>query len=107
MAGHRCRGQPNGHEGAVKLLHCGLPTTTAYGHTVGASSLHRRHPAQGREVVVELLLARDDVDVNLKDNYDWMPLSWAGGNGHEGVVKLLLTRDDIDLNSRDKCGLMP
>src|ERR1700722_2308065 len=50
----------------------------------------------GREAVVKLLLARDDVDADSKDSYSWTPLSWAAVGGHEAVLKLLLARDDID-----------
>ncbi|KAF8421775.1 ankyrin repeat-containing domain protein, partial [Tirmania nivea] len=37
----------------------------------------------GHEAVVRLLLERNDVDVNAKDNNGWSPLSWAAGHGHE------------------------
>ena len=40
-------------------------------------------------MVVRLLLARDDVDPDSKDNYGRTPLSRATANGHEAVVKLL------------------
>ncbi|KAH9224675.1 heterokaryon incompatibility protein-domain-containing protein [Leptodontidium sp. 2 PMI_412] len=40
--------------------------------------------------VVNLLLAKDSIDPDLKDNqYGRTPLSWAAENGHEAVVKLL------------------
>ncbi|KAF4958299.1 hypothetical protein FGADI_2465 [Fusarium gaditjirri] len=42
----------------------------------------------GNEALVKLLIVRDDVDVNIKVNYE-TPLSWAILNGHEAVVKLL------------------
>ncbi|KAJ9646983.1 hypothetical protein H2199_001969 [Coniosporium tulheliwenetii] len=61
----------------------------------------------GHEVVVKLLLARDDVDANLKDSYGRTPLSRAAAGGHEAVVKLLLARDDVDANSKDKEGRTP
>src|ERR1700722_4826478 len=54
---------------------------------------------RGHEAVVELLLARDDVDVNSDGG---TPLSLAAEKGHDAVVKLLLARDDIDVNSRDR-----
>jgi len=41
------------------------------------------------EVVVEVLAARDDVDMDSKDDDGRKPLSWAAGNGHEAVVELL------------------
>jgi ankyrin repeat protein len=48
--------------------------------------------------VVKVLLARDDVDPESKDNYGRTPLSWAAGNGHEAVVKLLLDQG-IEINA--------
>ncbi|KAF2183469.1 ankyrin, partial [Zopfia rhizophila CBS 207.26] len=51
--------------------------------------------------VVKLLLAKDGVDVNSKDNKGWTPLSYAAGEGHEMVVKLLLVKDEIGVNSKD------
>jgi ankyrin repeat protein len=61
----------------------------------------------GREVVVKLLLGRDDVELNSKDSYEQTPLSLAARSGKEAVVKLLLARDDVDLNSKDLDGQMP
>src|ERR1700722_18970983 len=55
----------------------------------------------GRETVVKLLLAQDDVDADSKDSDDQTPLSWAAGNGRATVVKLLLARDDVDADSKD------
>lgn len=50
--------------------------------TLGASS-------EGDEGVVKLLVARDDVKADSKDNDGQTPLSWAVQRGHEAVVKLL------------------
>ncbi|KAF2192994.1 ankyrin, partial [Zopfia rhizophila CBS 207.26] len=50
---------------------------------------------------VELLLAKDDVDPNCKDNDGQTPLWWAAANGHEMVVKLLLAKGGVDPNSKD------
>src|SRR3984957_4453986 len=62
----------------------------------------------GHEAIVELLLARDDVDVNSKDRqYGLTPLLWAASNGHEAVVKQFLARDDVNTNSKDSNGRMP
>jgi ankyrin repeat protein len=38
---------------------------------------------------VELLVERDDVEADSKDEYGRTPLSWAAVGGHEAVVKLL------------------
>jgi len=41
------------------------------------------------------------VDINLKDNDNWTPLSWAVGNGHKAIVKLLLKIGKVDINLKD------
>jgi ankyrin repeat protein len=50
-----------------------------------------------------LLLARDDIDFNLRDNDNRTTLSWAEKEGYETVAKLL--RDDVDINANDENGL--
>ena len=56
----------------------------------------------GLEAVVELLLAKERVDPDSKDNtYSRTPLSWAARNGHEAVVKLLLAMERVDPDSKD------
>ena len=44
---------------------------------------------EGREAMVKLLLGRDDIDVNLRDSSDRMPLSW--GAREDDTVKLRST----------------
>jgi ankyrin repeat protein len=39
--------------------------------------------------VVKLLLEKDGVDLDSKDEDGRTPLSWAAKNGHEAVMKLL------------------
>jgi ankyrin repeat protein len=39
---------------------------------------------------VKLLLERDDVALDSKDDYGQTPLSWAAIRGHEAVVELLI-----------------
>lgn len=50
---------------------------------------------------MKLLLAKDDVDVNVKDNSGQIPLLMAASNGYDTMMKLLLARSDIDSNSKD------
>ena len=62
----------------------------------------------GHEVVVQLLLAKDGIDINAKDTrYHQTPLSWAARRGHEAVVQLLLAKDSIDVNAKDRSGRTP
>jgi len=59
----------------------------------------------GHETVVRLLLEREDVEVNSREDKGGVtPLSWAACNGHEAAVRLLLERDDIDVNCRESGG---
>lgn len=46
----------------------------------------------GREAVVRLLLAKDSIDLDSKDDYNQTPLSLATKNVCETVVKLLLAK---------------
>ena len=52
---------------------------------------------KGDEEVVQMLLKREDVDLDQADPYyRGTPLSWAAGGGHEGIVKMLLEREEVD-----------
>ncbi|OCK88814.1 uncharacterized protein K441DRAFT_586923, partial [Cenococcum geophilum 1.58] len=55
----------------------------------------------GDDAVVGMLLAKDDVDLKIKDYSGQTPLSWAAENGHEAVVKLLLEAGKVDVDSKD------
>jgi ankyrin repeat protein len=44
---------------------------------------------EGQGTVVTLLVAREDVDMNSRDDSGWTPLSLAIKNGREGLVRLL------------------
>ena len=61
----------------------------------------------GKAKIVERLIEREDVDVNLPDGDDCSPLIAAARNQHSAIVGLLLTRKDIDVNSRDVFGRTP
>ncbi|KAJ4103932.1 hypothetical protein NW769_009623 [Fusarium oxysporum] len=55
----------------------------------------------GHTNIVECLLDRHDIDVNLQDGNGNLPLNEAAGNGHEAISSLLLEKDDIDVNLKD------
>lgn len=59
---------------------------------------------RGHEEFVELLLNLGPLIANLKNIYDWTPLSLAAGNGHEKVVQFFLERDDVDKDTEDNHG---
>jgi len=57
--------------------------------------------------MVRLLLKRDDVNANFKDNSRRTSLSWATGNGNKAVVRLLLERDNVKANFKDLLDFTP
>ncbi len=59
------------------------------------------------EAIVSLLLAKDNVDPNFKDNNGRTSFSLAASNGREAIVKLLLAKDDVDSNFKDNDGQTP
>lgn len=60
----------------------------------------------GQEVMVELLLAINSVELDLKDRYGRTPLSWAALSGHKVIVQLLLEKG-AKLESEDENGKTP
>ena len=61
----------------------------------------------GHEAVVKILVARDDVDVNNTDTYGHSQLSYTAQHGHQAVVELLVAQDNTDVNNKDKSGHSP
>lgn len=59
----------------------------------------------GHGETVKLLLAKDGINPDSKDNFDRTPLFLAAANGYKAVVELLLTRSIIDPSSKDMFGL--
>ena len=43
-------------------------------------------------------------NMELEDDLNRTPLSWAAENGHEAVVRLLIERDGININAKDRWG---
>ena len=54
-----------------------------------------------------MLLEREDVQPDSRDNDGRTPLSWAVGNGRLQVVRSLLESGKIDPNSKDNDELTP
>ena len=50
--------------------------------------------------MIKLLLERDDINVNSKDDRDWTPLYLAVYRGDRTILNLLMERDDIDEDSK-------
>jgi ankyrin repeat protein len=56
---------------------------------------------------MKLLLERDDVATDFKDDDGQTPLSFTALRGHKAVVKLLLERGDVAAHSKDNDGRTP
>ena len=56
---------------------------------------------------VRLLLERENVDADSKDNDGRSPLSWAAESEDEPIVRLLLERMDVEADSKDNNGDSP
>ncbi|CUS07829.1 unnamed protein product [Tuber aestivum] len=80
------------------LLDCGVDPNTRYSDSRTILS----HAAEAGCVnVVQTLIARNEVDVNVLDNTGRGPLSLAAAGGHNEVAELLLAHADISINSTD------
>ncbi|KAM0513961.1 hypothetical protein ACHAPE_007316 [Trichoderma viride] len=69
----------------------------SFGRTALWYAVANKHVA-----VAELLLAKNGVDVNAKDESGRAPLMQAIEKRSEVLVRLLLAKDDIDMNTRGK-----
>ena len=62
----------------------------------------------GYNDIVSLLLAKDGVDLDLKDSqYGWTPLLWAADRDHKVTVKLLLQTGKVEVDAKDDDGYTP
>lgn len=60
---------------------------------------------KNRMEIVPLLLARGDIQVNIRDWNKQTPLHLAVQYGRDKAVRMLLDREDVDVNALDKGGL--
>ena len=63
--------------------------------------------AYGHESIVQILIERDDVNIDSTDDYGRTPLWCAAEGGHEAVVRLLIGRNDVDIDVKDNHGRTP
>lgn len=61
----------------------------------------------GHKDVVRLILAKEDVDIDTKNEWGRTPFSWAAHNGHNEIIEMLLATGKVELNSRDGLGRTP
>ena len=54
--------------------------------------------------ILQLLIERDGVDINARDNEGMTPLIWAAYGGNESVARLLIERG-ADMNATDNRGM--
>lgn len=55
----------------------------------------------GYELVIKLLLVKDDVNPDSKDKFDFTPLLWTAKNEHLAVVELVISKVSIDTNFKN------
>ena len=62
---------------------------------------------KGHKAVVELLIEKQDIDIDVKDNKGRTPLMHAARGGNEDVVRLLIKKKDVDINVKDRSERTP
>jgi hypothetical protein len=92
-------------EGVEAGVERSFGTVTAF-KTTSRSTGSEKEPYEqlGCEAVVRLLVERDDVEADSKDENGRTPLWWAAERGHEAVVRLLVERDDVEADLKDENG---
>lgn len=63
--------------------------------------------SEGHEVIVKLLLNRNDIDANHKDSWGDTPLSLATTRGHKAVIEMLIDWKDTNINLEIRDGDTP
>lgn len=57
--------------------------------------------------MVRLLVERDDVEADSKDEGGRTPLLWAAEEGHDAWARLLVEREDVEADSKSLCSRTP
>ena len=83
---------------AIQPLYLQIRKATCYDEKILPKKLSGIHAA-AYFGLSEIVANFDEVEI--KDEADQTPLSWAAERGHEAVVRLLLERDGVDINCRD------
>ena len=53
---------------------------------------------------MQLLLEREDIEINANDNEGCTPFILVAKNGYETLVRLLMERENIEINAKDNKG---
>jgi hypothetical protein len=61
----------------------------------------------GHRDIVRMLLAREEIDLNPRDERPRTPLSYAASYGDDAMIKLLLGTGKVNLNLNEQSGRMP
>ena len=57
--------------------------------------------------MVKILVMRDNIKVNTKDDHGRSPLSYAAEHVNQAVVKILVAWDDVEVDTKDDHGRLP
>ncbi|KAL4994938.1 ankyrin repeat-containing domain protein [Aspergillus recurvatus] len=101
-----CLAAKYGHEETVAALLQDPRTDPNVQDTVYDQSPLLWAVEEGNEGVVQLLLAREDIDSNLQDIHGQTALSWAAEKGHYRIVRMLLGQGS-NPNIEDNAGRTP
>jgi ankyrin repeat protein len=72
----------------------------------GLTALHEAS-RDGRLSMVNLLLSKEDIDINVRDVNGRTPLWWAARNNHPFIAKRLLAESGLDTNAASAGGSTP
>jgi Ankyrin repeats (3 copies)/Ankyrin repeats (many copies) len=106
-------GEYKKEEESLRVAEEGYKRVVGKEHLIIVKSRHGLTPlswaaGNGHGAIVQLLLTKDDVDIDVKDSKFYRtPLSWAAENGEDSIVKQLLATKKVDVNAKDKYSRTP